>query len=31
MAAINTGKSLGVLGVYFCAMLIALLGALIGL
>ena len=31
MAAINTKKSLGDLGVYFCVMLILLLNALIGL
>ena len=31
MAAINTEKTLGYLGVYFCGMLIALHIALIGL
>lgn len=31
MAAINTEKSLGDLGVYFCVMLILLLNALVGL
>ena len=31
MAAINTKKSLGDLGVYFCVMLVSLLGVLIGL
>lgn len=31
MAAINTEKSLGYFGVYFCGMLIALRSVLIGL
>jgi len=31
MAAINTKKSLGDFGVYFCVMLIILLNALVGL